>query len=272
MDLCLGLTAAANYRIPFRLESADKPGIFALIISLFIGFLLGILINYLADVLPATRRLSQPVCPVCKQPYNIKDYSFSLRCPYCYQRRTIRYIVVLISSVSLSVLLRLFPFHGLNFWETLPLFIYIGIIVVIDLEHRLVLIETSLFGIILLLVYGIYFHGFLGALSGALGGMLIMLSFYFFGVIFGKVVGKLRNKTINEVPFGFGDVMFGMILGLLSGWPVIAGAIILGIFIFSAYSLVWLISLIVTKRYNSFSNAQALTPFLILGAIVLFYL
>jgi prepilin signal peptidase PulO-like enzyme (type II secretory pathway) len=172
----------------------------------------------------------------------------------------------------LSVLLRFFPFHGLNFWATLPLLIYLGMIVVIDLEHRLVLIETSLFGFILMLIYGISFHGFLGALSGALGGMVIMLGFYILGVVFGKVVGKLRHKTINEVPFGFGDVVFGIILGLLAGWSAIAAAILVGILIFGAYSLVWLIGLIITKRYQSFSNAQALTPFLILGTIILFYL
>jgi len=33
-----------------------------------------------------------------------------------------------------------------------------------------------------------------------------------------------------------------------------------------------LIGLILTKRNKSFTNAQALTPFLILGTIVLFYL
>ncbi len=272
MNLYLGLTIAAINRIPVFLESADNPAIQTVVISIFLGFILGFLINYLADVLPATRRLSQPVCPECKQPFSMKEYLFSLRCAHCRQRRTVRYVIVLISSISLSVLLRFFPFHGLNFWATLPLLIYLGMIVVIDLEHRLVLMETSLFGFILILIYGIYFHGILGAISGALGGMLIMLVFYILGVVFGKVVGKLRHKAINEVPFGFGDVVFGMILGLLSGWPAIAAALIIGILVFSAYSLLWLIGLILTKRYKSFSNAQALTPFLILGTIVLFYL
>jgi hypothetical protein len=272
MNLCLGITAATIFRNPNYLESADNPGILTVVISIFLGFIIGILINYLADVLPATRRFSQPVCPECKQPYSIKEYLFSLRCPHCHQRRTIRHFVVLISSMILSVLLRFFPFHGLNFWATLPLLIYLGMIVVIDLEHRLVLIETSLFGFILMLIYGISFHGFLGALSGALGGMVIMLGFYILGVVFGKVVGKLRHKTINEVPFGFGDVVFGIILGLLAGWSAIAAAILVGILIFGAYSLVWLIGLIITKRYQSFSNAQALTPFLIFGTIILFYL
>ena len=54
-------------------------------------------------------------------------------------------------------------------------------------------------------------------------------------------------------------------------WETSLG-VLLGIIIFSAYSVLWLISLIITRRYKSFSNAQALTPFLILGCIILFYL
>ncbi|MEL7637417.1 MAG: hypothetical protein AAGU03_06645 [Anaerolineaceae bacterium] len=254
------------------LETAGDPPIQNVIISIFVGLILGVLINYLADVLPATRRFSQPVCPECEQPYSLKEYLFSPHCPHCRQGRTARYLVVLISSISLSVLLCYFPFHGLNFWTTLPLLTYLGMIVVIDLEHRLVLVETSLFGFFLVLIYGTFFHGFLGAISGALGGMLIMLTFYFLGVVFGKVVGKLRHKAINQVPFGFGDVVFGTILGLLSGWPAIGAGLLFGILLFSAYSILWLIGLVLTKRYKSFSNAQALTPFLILGTIVLFYL
>jgi len=129
---------------------------------------------------------------------------------------------VLITSVIACVLLSFFPFHGLSFWATIPLLIYLGVIVVIDLEHRLVLIETSLFGLILMLAYGFTFHGLLNALRGALGGMLIMLALFLLGMAFGKVVGILRHKAISEVPFGFGDVVFGTILGLLCGWPAIA--------------------------------------------------
>ena len=243
-----------------------------MILPTIIGLLLAIVVNYLADVLPATRRLSKPVCPECSQPYPIKATLLSLPCPHCGHKRPIRHWLVLSFSVILCVLCQFFPFHGLSFWATIPLLIYLGVIVVIDLEHRLVLVETSLFGLVLMLVYGIAFHGLLNALSGALGGMLIMLALFFLGMGFGKVVGIIRHKAINEVPFGFGDVVFGTILGLLCGWPEIAAGLLLGILLFSAYSVVWLITLILTKRYKSFSNAQALTPFLILGSIILFYL
>ncbi|MEL7625501.1 MAG: A24 family peptidase [Anaerolineaceae bacterium] len=269
MNLCIVKNAMEIYLHPLYFEFSEIP---SFLIKIAIGFIIGVLINYLADVLPTSRRLSQPVCPECEHPYSLKEYLLARQCPHCSQKRTSRYSIVLISSIVLSVLLNFFPFHGLNYWATIPLLIYLGLIVVIDFEHRLVLIETSVVGFILFLIYGIYFHGLLGALRGALGGMLIMLAFYFLGVVFGKVVGKLRHKAINQVPFGFGDVVFGTILGLLSGWPAIAVGLILGLLLFSAYSFLWMISLIFTKRYQSFNNAQALTPFLILGTIILFYL
>lgn len=272
MNFCAGLTTSVNNQISVHLESVVNSSFYTLLICIFLGLFIGSLVNYLADVLPATRRLSRPVCPECDQPYVPKDYLFSFRCPHCGNKRPKRHIIVLISSVILCALLRFFPFHGLNFWATLPLLTYLGVIVVIDLEHRLVLLETSLFGFMLMLIYGFSFHGIVNALSGALGGMLIMLTLFLLGGAFGKIVGILRHKAVNEVPFGFGDVIFGTILGLLCGWPAIAAGLLLGIIIFSAYSLLWLISLVLTKRYKSFSNAQALTPFLILGTIILFYL
>jgi len=272
MNLIAGLTTLVSSQSSIHLGSVRHPTVFSIIISIVLGLITGILVNYLADVLPATRRLSQPVCPECSQPYPIKATLLSLPCPRCGHKQLKRHLVVLITSVILCLLLQFFPFHELNFWATIPLLIYLGVIVVIDLEHRLVLIETSLFGLILMLVYGLTFHGLINALSGALGGMLIMLALFLLGMGFGKVVGILRHKAISEVPFGFGDVVFGTILGLLCGWPSIAAGLLLGIILFSAYSVVWLITLILTKRYKSFSNAQALTPFLILGSIILFYL
>lgn len=272
MNFCAGLTTSVNNQISVHLESVVYSSFYTLLICIFLGLFIGSLVNYFADVLPATRRLSRPVCPECDQPYMPKDYLFSFRCPHCGNKRPKRQIIVIVISVILCALLRFFPFHGLNFWATVPLLTYLAVIVVIDLEHRLVLLETSLFGFMLMLIYGIIFHGIVKALSGALGGMLIMLALFLLGAAFGKIVGILRHKAVNEVPFGFGDVIFGTILGLLCSWPAIAAGLLLGIVIFSAYSLLWLISLVLTKRYKSFSNAQALTPFLILGTIILFYL
>jgi len=99
-----------------------------------------------------------------------------------------------------------------------------------------------------------------------------MLIFYLLGIAFNAIIGKIRHQKIDEVAFGFGDVSIGTILGLLTGWPSIAGAIIIAILAFGVFSLVLILTLVLSKRYQAFANALPFAPFLILGTMVLFYL
>jgi len=246
--------------------------IISFLLPIILGTIIGFLINYLSDVLPCTRRLTRPVCPDCDQPYSIKDYLLIRRCPNCGHKRSARSIIILIGAILCSVLLQFFPFASLSYWASLPILIFLGVILVIDIEHRLVLFETSLFGFVLFTIYGIIFRGFLGTFFGALGGLLIMLLFYITGIIFSKIIGKLRHREISEVAFGFGDVFAGTFLGLLAGWPAIVGVIIFAIIAFGVFSFVFVIVLLLSKRYHSFTNALPFTPFLILGVITIFYL
>ena len=243
----------------------------SLFIHLIPGLLVGILVNYLADVLPASHGV-RPACDECEQPFSFKDYFFSGKCPKCGHRKSPRSIIVLISTVVICGLLTYFPFHTLGFWPTLPILAYLGLVAVVDIEHHLVLGETTLFGIVLFLIYGVLLHSWQQTLLGALAGFLIMLIFYFLGIAFSKIVGKIRHREISEIAFGFGDVTTSGILGLLTGWPVISGAIILGFVSFAVYSIVLLLVLVLTKRYKAFTNALPFTPFLILGTIIIYYL
>ena len=258
--------------LPFGLSLAAEVKPLYLIFVILTGAAAGFLINYLADVLPQTRHLSKPQCPECETPYSDKAYLLLRKCPKCGRKRSLRTYIVLIVTNLASVLLQFFPFAGLSFLATLPLLIFLGTVVVIDVEHRLVLAETSLFGIFLCLFYGIILRNPMNTLLGGLNGLLIMLFFYVLGIVFSFIVGKLQGKSIKEVAFGFGDVTAGTFLGLLSGWPGILGAIILALLIFAGFTILLLLGLILTKRYRAFTNAQPFVPFLILGAIIMFYL
>ncbi len=244
----------------------------SLIINIIMGLLAGILINYLADVLPSNHNIFQPTCEACHQPFPIKDYFFSLKCPHCGHKKSPRSIIVLVSMIVICILLHYFPFHNLGFWATLPILTYLVLVAVVDIEHHLVLGETTLFGIVLFLIYGIILHGWKQTLVGALAGFLVMLVFYFLGMAFSKIVGKIRHRGISEVAFGFGDVTTSGILGLFMGWPVVIGSIILGFAAFTVYSVIFLTVLVFTKKYKAFANALPFTPFLILGMIIIYYL
>ena len=146
-----------------------------------------------------------------------------------------------------------------------------GVILVIDIEHHAVLIETSIFGFVLCSIYGIILNGFQRTVTGALAGLLVMLAFYFIGLAFSKIIGALRHQAIDEVVFGFGDVCLGLNLGLLTGWPLIIGAITIAILAFEAFTFIFFIVLLLSRKYRAFSSALPFTPFLILGAVAIYY-
>ena len=243
-----------------------------LILNVVVGGLVGVLINYLSDVLPVSRRISRPVCTCCSHPYTMRDYLMLNNCSQCGNKRSKRSFFVVSIAILICILLDYFPFSTLSFWASLPILIFLGVIAVIDIEHRVVLLETSIFGFVLFLVYGIILHGLARTIMGGLVGFLITILFYLLGIAYVKIAGKARHQVIDEVAFGFGDVFAGTFLGLLLGWPSVFGAIIIAIFTFGAYSLIYIVALLITKRYNAFSSALAFTPFLVLGTIVLFYL
>jgi len=243
-----------------------------LILVILAGAVIGLLINYFADVLPATRRFSLPVCPNCSQPYALREYLLCSRCSSCGSKRCVRVFLVLAGAIAASILVYHFPWANLGFWATAPLLIFLCVIFVIDIEHRLVLIETTLFGLVICSIYGFILHGGVTTLLGGLGGGLIMLGFYLFGIVFTKVMERIKHQKINEVAFGFGDVCAGLFLGLLAGWPVIAGAIIVAVLIFGGVSFLFLLFLLVSKRYRAFARALPFAPALIFGVVVMFYL
>ena len=236
------------------------------------GILLGIIINYFADILPNSPGLTPPTCPTCQHPYSIKEYLYDFQCSECGTRLPPRSLLVILLSVAISFLIKFFPPALLGYWAALPVVALLGIIFVIDVEHHAVLLKTSAAGFVLFLVYGLIFFGWKSILFGALGGLGITLLFYFLGIAVSKLVGAIRKKKVSEVAFGFGDVMATTIFGLLVGWPAIVGVIIIAIVSFALFSVITLIVLILTKKYSAFSNALPFAPFLILGIIVIFYL
>jgi prepilin signal peptidase PulO-like enzyme (type II secretory pathway) len=244
----------------------------SLVFNIIIGLISGFIINYFADVLPLSQGLTAPVCSECGKPFTIIGYLFSFSCSKCGKSRPVRWIIVLLATSIISGLITFYPPNPLSFWTALPILILFGIFGVIDIEHHAVLIETAIAGLILFLIYGILISGFLKTILGLLAGLGITLSLYFLGTGVAKIVGKIRGREIEEVAFGFGDVMVGTILGALTGWPSIAGVIVISLFTFTAFSLIYFIFLLILGKYKAFANALPFAPFLILGAVMIFYL
>ena len=241
------------------------------IIIIIIGWLAGCLVNYLADVLPIRRKLTSPFCLSCEATQSYRNYLiWPRRCETCGKRRPIRTWIVEVIYIFIALWLWNFPPDHLGFGVGFTLLIYFGLVVVIDLEYRLILHPVSLIGGILGLIIGIWLHGITNTLIGGIAGFGIMFALYFLGAMLAKVIAKAKNQTIDEDALGFGDVMLGSVLGLLLGWPGIVLGLILAVLIGGLVSMFYVVWLLVKGEYKSFI-AIPYGPFLIAGCVSLLY-
>jgi Type IV leader peptidase family len=247
-----------------------------LIAPIFIGWLAGYLVNYLADVLPVTRRFSQPACSQCGAPFSWKDYLLFQPCSNRHSRKA-RLWIVQIAMLAISTYIWIKPPSKIGYVLGLILIIYFGVIFVIDMEHRLILHPTSVVGSILGLGIGWLRWGLLPALLGGLAGLLIMLAFYYFGVLFIRIRTRRMlaqgHETDDEEALGAGDVILVTILGFIVGWPLILFCLLYGILLGGLFSLLFLIWLVVTGKYEK--NALMLFipygPYFITSASLIIY-
>jgi leader peptidase (prepilin peptidase) / N-methyltransferase len=252
---------------------------FSIILPLVLGWAAGWLVNYLADVLPLTRRLSQPICAQCKKKMTWRDTLSFHACPACGHKPSKRRWVVQLALTVAAILIWFFPNPHLGFLLSLILLIYLTLVFVIDMEHRLILHPVSLVGAVLGLVFGLILNSSgtsfkIGALNTLLGGAFgfgVMLVFYYIGGAYVRYMSKKRGLPADEVALGFGDVNLSGILGLLLGWPTIILGLFFAILAGGLVSLVLVLKMVLSKKYQAFT-AIPYAPFLIAGAIIFLFL
>ncbi len=163
--------------------------------------------------------------------------------------------IVQIVIAALSVYTWINPSTKLGYFPGLILLTYFGVVFVIDLEHRLILHPTSIFGAILGLIAGVIAHGISPTLLGGLGGFLIMLAFYYLGVLFTRMRAKRLmargQEPDDEEALGSGDVILVTVLGLIVGWPLIWLCLLYGVLLGGLVSLLILLWLLVSGRYKT---------------------
>lgn len=250
-----------------------------LTLTLILSWCAGILVNALADSLPLARRVHRPLCPACGGPRPLHAWSGILgmvtgvhACEYCGRKRGWRPAVV--EFVSLLA--------GYWLWQRAltPLSIAIGglvlalylLIVVIDIEHRLipfivVLPACAVIGLINSLDPA---RGLLKTLLGGVVGAGLFYLLYLLGGALAAWVGRRRKQPIEEVAFGFGDVMLAGLIGLTVGWPGVIVALFIGILAAGVFSLGVLVVMLARRRYVAFMPIPY-GPFLVLGALLVYF-
>jgi leader peptidase (prepilin peptidase) / N-methyltransferase len=236
------------------------------------GWAAGALINYLADVLPYRRRLVHPFCLVCEARFPLRNYLLLPReCPDCGSRRRARTWLVELASTGAALWLWHAPPDELGFAAGLLLLVYFGVVVVIDMEYRLILHPVSIAGSLIGLGIGTWLHGFTATVLGGVIGFGLMLAFYYLGGLFARFLARRRGLVVGAgEALGFGDVNLSGVLGLILGWPLILPTLFLSILIGGVVSLVYMLVMLALRRYQLLT-AIPYGPFLVSGAVLLIF-
>ncbi|MGD2251890.1 MAG: A24 family peptidase [Anaerolineales bacterium] len=251
--------------------------VYALIALL--GLALGGAINALADSLPYLRKPNLPRCVACgatRPPHAWLGLAAlvtgSLRCRSCNDPLSWRNPMVELVSMGGAIYLYASTSSAAEFWPALAVGFVFLLIAVIDIEHRLILFAVTIPSALVFVLIG-WIDPDLGpvkTLVGGAAGFAIVYVLFLLGGVFGKLISRLRGRRLDDVAFGFGDVMLAGLIGLAVGWPGVIMAIFLGIFSAGVFALGFIAVMLLRRRYRPL-QAFPYGPFLIFGAMLLYY-
>jgi leader peptidase (prepilin peptidase)/N-methyltransferase len=240
------------------------------LIFVFCGVIVGIAANYLADVLPRNRHLTAPVCLECGSRRSIKEFLTGKSCQACGKKNSTRYWIVICGAMILSVFIGFFPARNLPFLVSEILFLMFLVMIITDVEYRIILEQVSGAGYILAAFSGLYLHGFNKTILGGISGFLIFLGLYYLGKIFARRMSRNRETPVDEEALGFGDVNLAGIVGFLTGFPYVLPALLMAVVLGGLVSGGVIIAAVLKKQYEAF-QAIPYGPFIIIGGIFILY-
>ncbi len=246
---------------------------------LALGLLAGVVVNALADNIPAGRAALRLTCRACGAPRDPIAWSALVgaiadrsECPYCGTWRGWRPLLVeAASAAGFLWLVRIDP-RPANFAAAALIGTIFLLIVVIDIEHRLILHVVSIPAAGLIALIGVLDpqRGPVKTVLGGLAGFGFFLLLYALGGVFARWMSRLRGQALEEVAFGFGDVMLAGVIGLTVGWPGVILALFLGIAAAGTFSLLFLTAMLLSRRYRPFVPIPY-GPFMVLGALAVYF-
>ncbi len=241
------------------------------VVLIVLGWLAGAALNYLSDVLPATRSLSAATCRHCDQAIRWWDYLTLRKCRSCGRSRAARAWIVQAFSIAAVVIVWFLPPDFLGRYPAYAVLFYFSLVFIMDVEHRVILHPVSIAGAILAIPLGIWLNGWLKTLIGGVAGFGIMLALYYFGALFSRAMARARKQPIEEIALGFGDVNLSGVLGLMLGWPRVTANLFFAILLGGVISGGYILFMLLRKKYQAFT-AIPYAPFLLISAVILFYL
>ncbi len=147
---------------------------------------------------------------------------------------------------------------------------YLGVVTVMDIEHKVILYPVVASGLLLATGSGWWLRGWGATLMGGLAGFVLMYALYWLGERLYQGLARARGEPATEIALGFGDVNLAALLGLWLGWPGVLAGLFLAIFLGGGYSLAYLVIQSVRRRYSAFT-ALPYGPFLVAALVWLLF-
>lgn len=256
-----------------------------ILIAAFIGLLVGGVLNALADDLPYHRSPRLPHYPDgTPRPFSawlgIIAFLTGQRTSPSGSRLSWRYPIMELATAlafALTVIVTsddpaMTPLQ-LVFW-----LVYMAIFVlitVIDIEHKLILfaviIPSAIIAIVDAAITPITEYGpsLPEALIGGAIGFAISFLLYLGGFLFIRISARLRGHSINEVAFGYGDVMMFTLSGLILGPAAFLFAMYITVVAGAIGAILFLATRGLRRRGYRMFMAIPYGPYIVLGTAVM---
>ena len=274
-----------------------------IVIAVVIGFLAGVLVNAFADSMPQFRTPrwpfysdgsarpiqewsgvvaffsggrtkyddSEPETVEVEQP----DGSVVEMVKIPPHRITIRHpLVEIFMALFFGFVVINWPSH-----ERIPIWfiylIFLMLITVIDIEHYIILTPVIAVGVVLTIIVAVLFpeesadRTTADYLIGGAVGLGVFLIMYWGGAIFASLVGAARGEELEEVAFGFGDVMLATLCGLMIGWQALIFAMLITVFVGALGGVIYMIGRqFSSDKYDLFTPLPY-GPYIVIGTIIM---
>lgn len=151
---------------------------------------------------------------------------------------------------------------------------FLGLITVMDLEHRMILVLVIVAASIFALLGAAAAHPwervtFQDHLLGGLLGFVVFGILYLGGFIFSAVMANMRGEALEEVALGYGDVLLAMLSGFILGWQALIFAVTIAVFLGGAGALAFMaVRLVIRGRYEWFT-ALPYGQYIVLGTLIM---
>lgn len=149
------------------------------------------------------------------------------------------------------------------------------LVVVIDIEHKLILFAVMIpAGLIAVLDAALtpltaYGPSLQDALIGGAAGFIGSYLLYMGGFLFIRISGRMRGHSIDEVAFGYGDVMMFTLSGLILGPLPLLFATYITVFAGAVGAILFLFGRGLRRRGYRLFTALPYGPYIVLGTTIM---